>query len=84
MFTFFSPPLFDNTKHEPSTISRTIISMITKCWVIENTINNSSQRAIDIDLLIIPTRNQLRHDPLQDLGSNFSGWLIKDVGEVIF
>lgn len=48
----------------------------------EDTVNNAVNGAVDIDTLIIYSLDDLRYDPLEDLGSDLASWLIEDLVDV--
>jgi len=47
--------------------------------MMENTIDNSGNSAININILIIPGSNKLRNNPRDNLRSNLTGWLIENL-----
>ena len=79
LLVFRAPPLLDSHEHRTTSINRAIVAIVTEIWVVKDTIDNSSKSAIDIDALVIPTRNELRDDPLQDLACNFTRWFIEHI-----
>ena len=66
-----------------STIYSTIISIIAEAGVMKDPVDDTSQGSIDIDSFVIPTGDELRHYPLQDLACYLPGRLIEDIGEMV-
>ena len=52
--------------------------------MVEDSIDNACQSAVDINPLIIPTGHQLRYHPPYNLARYFACGLIENIGKVIF
>jgi len=58
-----SPPGFDNSEHELSSLRGPIITYVSLSWVVENTIDDTGDSAINVNIFVIPCGNKLRNDP---------------------
>jgi hypothetical protein len=77
------PPLLDLTEHESATFTSAIITVLTKSWVVENTVDNAVKSAGNIGVVVIPAFHDLRDDPLQHSTSDLASRLVEYVTEVI-
>jgi len=48
----------------------------------ENTIDDSIDSTVNINVGVIPSSNELRNNPLEDLGGNLTSWFIENLGMV--
>jgi hypothetical protein len=77
------PPLLDLTEHESATLASAIIAVLTKSWVVENTVDDTVKGAGDVGVVIVPALHDLRDDPLQHSTGDLASRLVEYVTEVI-
>ncbi|KAG9967014.1 hypothetical protein KCU61_g36, partial [Aureobasidium melanogenum] len=58
-------------------------SITPNMMVVEDTIDNTIESPGNVDVLVVPTLDNLRNDPLEHSTSNLSGRLVENVGEMI-
>lgn len=79
----FGPPPLDNAKHQPSAIAGTIVTVVPQRGVMEHAADDAIGGATNVNIVVVPASHNLRHDPFQDLGSDFACGSVQHVAEVI-
>lgn len=74
-----APPRLYNAEHETTTIHSAILTHIALGWVVEDAIDDAINGAGWVDTLVVPTGDELRDNPFQDLRSDFTCWLVEDL-----
>ena len=74
-----APPLLDGAEHDAAAIPGAVLALVTLRGVVHDTVDDAVQRAVDIDVVVVPGLHELRHDPLEDLGRRAPGDLVQDL-----
>jgi hypothetical protein len=83
-FALLAPPALHDMEHLLPSVASTVFSLFTKRRVVEDSMNDAVDSAINVRTLVVPALHDLWNYPLQNLAGNFARWLIQQVGKMIF
>lgn len=79
-----SPPGLDHAEHELSPLAGSVVAILAHGRVVENTVDDALEGALDVDSVVVPALDYLGDDPLHGLRGDLSCWFVEDVAEVVF
>jgi len=83
MLRLLLPPLLNNTEHDMTSVSSTVVANLTQGRMVEDTVDYTIESSGNIDVLVVPTLDDLRDNPFEYSATNLASRLVEDVGEVV-